>query len=194
MINWFTLGKKIGRLTFFYKNYGSIDILVAPDDLEYLYSEIIDFMCEMKLDTRKIVDAQFKEYEDIIIKQICEPNKNEKHQLFLLGIYREELELLVCNELDCRSGMSSDKLLSYIINIIDSLKLDESLKNISIKTHNHQDFEDIDRAIKNKDFSIITTNNQEVDNTTNKKIKPEYVVAIIGVVGSIIAAIITALL
>lgn len=194
MINWFTLGKKIGRLTFFNKNYGSIDILVAPDDLEYLYSEIIDFMCEMKLDTRKIVDAQFKEYEDIIIKQICEPNKNEKHQLFLLGIYREELELLVCNELDCRSGMSSEKLLSYIINIIDSLKLDESLKNISIKTHNHQDFEDIDRAIKNKDFSIITTNNQEVDNTTNKKIKPEYVVAIIGVVGSIIAAIITALL
>ena len=185
MNNWFELGEKIGRIVFMVKLQKNV-FLISPHDIENLYYEIIQYMKEMKLDTKMILVSKIEEYEKIIIKQVMNPNKEEKVQIFLLGIYTEELKILLTNEVNIIDGITTKELLDYIIDIMDSLKLDKSLKNISLESYNEHDFERIVQTVKNKVYF------EELDNGTDGS-KHNKSKIIIGIIVPIIVSLIGAL-
>lgn len=189
---WYILGKKVGRLMFMYKNYKVPFLLISPHDMEDLYYEIIDYMNSNGLDGQKLIDVEFDEFENIIIGQINKNNRKEKKEIFLLGVYAEELKILVSDELNFVGNISSAEILEYLTDIIHSLKLKKSLSNISITEYHEEDFERIDTAVRNG------FNFDEIDNSTaklpkeNKKFDNaiKILIALIAATATIIAAII----
>lgn len=149
---WFELGKKIGWIELSVKLCSSPDtlnMLISPHDIEDIHYEILDCMKEMELDNSKIAESKIEEYERIALGQIKRPYKKTKRQLFLLGYYAVKLKILLANDLNDVFNESRKELLGYIIERIDSLKLSNSLKSISIDEYREKDFERIEDAVIN---------------------------------------------
>ncbi len=125
---------------------------------------------------------------------ITPPMKDIKRQLFLLGFYVEKLKTLLINELDGVFGEQRQELNEYLMKIIDSLELSNSLKDISLENYREKDFVDIETAIKNN-VKFDADNESSQPKTKNKDFNIEMIVkiivALIGALAVIIAAIIS---
>lgn len=199
MINtrdWFELGMKIGCIELTAKLCNLPQMLISPHDIEDVHYEILNYINEMGLDSTEIADARIEDYSNLALNLIESPSKSIKRQLFLLGYYMVKLKILLVNELDDVFNERREKLYDYISVKIDELKLSRSLKKISIKEFREENFNDIEEAINNN--SQFDASEEKVPpQDKDKKFKIEMIiviiVALIGALATIVAAIISKL-
>lgn len=196
MRDWFELGMKIGCIELTAKLCNLPYMCISPHDIEDVHYEILDYIKGMGLDESKIIDARIEDYSDLALDLIGLPDKSIKRQLFLLGYYMVKLKILLVNELDDVFTEQRENLHKYVCEKIDELELSKSLKKISLEEFREEDFDHIEEAVKNN--SRFDANTEEsIPERKDKKFRIEMiilvVVALIGALATIIAAIISKL-
>ena len=196
MRDWFELGMKIGCIELTAKLCNLPQMLISPHDIEDVHYEILDYINEMGLDSTEIADAKIKDYSNLALNLIKSPSKSIKRQLFLLGYYMVKLKILLVNELDDVFNERREKLYGYVCEKIDELKLSRSLKKISIEEFREENFDDIEEAINNNSRFDVSEE-KALPQGKDKKFKIEMIiliiVALIGALATIVAAIISKL-
>ncbi len=194
MRKWFELGYKIGCIELTAKLCNLPVMLISPHDIENVHYEILDYIKEMGLDNTRIADAKIEDYANIALDLITSPSITIKRQLFLLGYYMVKLKILLVNDLDDVFNEQRKKLYNYVAEIIDTLGFSKSLKKISLEEFREKDFDNIEESIKNAskfDISDETPNPARKDKEFRTEMIVLIIVALIGALATIIAAIIS---
>ncbi|MBQ8203415.1 MAG: hypothetical protein IJZ75_03960 [Clostridia bacterium] len=196
MRDWFELGMKIGCIELTAKLCNLPQMLISPHDIEDVHYEILNYINEMGLDSTEIADAKIEDYSNLALNLIESPSKSIKRRLFLLGYYMVKLKILLVNELDDVFNERREKLHGYVSKKINELKLSGSLKKISIEEFREENFDDIEEAINNNS-RFDASEEKVLPQVKDKKFKIEMiiviVVALIGALATIVAAIISKL-
>ncbi len=191
---WYELGKKVGWIDLMTKLCRLPDTAISPKDIENMYYEILNDMNSMGLDSARITNTVISEYEKILLQMISKPHDREKRQLFVLGLCSEKLQILLYNESDHICHEHRKVLYKHIKNAIQALQLPNTLEDISLHKYVEENFKDIDHSVA---YNCAFDEENKTENTSNEKKKfriemvVTIIVAIIGAVGVIVAAIIS---